>query len=1471
MKASTGRKIGNFLKDTFGGDLKKFQAKSSTIMDLKAKILQSSKAVFEGRMLGDMGDVKKSLDTTLDRIKDFSADAAILAEGQSRILETLDEYKDFLKPKTRWEWAKATYESNVAHLDPYHGDADMVLTLLRKRQQGTCTWVFEEDVYQTWLNAESSQMLYLTGQGGTGKSIIAAAIFDKLRHTIDQKASTVYVSFTTKDNTVVDLGDDRIEKVKSTLLFHTYSLLAVELDNGQSESLLEDANKLFQQLKKADQTRSGATSGSEFYLPPFRQTMTSLLKLIKRDLVMVVDGLDQLEKQDQDDINEELETLVKIGDIKIRIMTVCQREASLGDSSMASTLTISVEDNIQNDIVKVLDDTLAAQQGLTAQERKEAKDTVLQKAGSHFAYVSDIAVPFLKQPFRRPYRDHLETLPEGVIDTYRQALAFLQPAYYDLLQTALLWTLYAQQPIRVQEIMEAHSGIYLVDLDMGSDDDYEVYKAQKNDVAQLNEASSTFLRIYNNSLAEPIAVLKDLAHIRQLCSSSDETASHAEHNHICQRCRSRNAVQGQLTLRQDKVHIRLAIRLLKHLNSPLFQKRYYLSPEPENEENVAEGSKAEDDTQEKVEDTETSEAQNIPDEPPKDDPDATGSDEAASTERHDGELLVTTDGDAEKLEGMICKVLVGTAPNDECIDEQGYLTAASEDGEDEEDDVDDWDAKNQQLMREDKAYSWRYEIEQWPYHVQEAEKQWSNGDIHSDPEWLELIAELDKFAFNTPVFHRWLNIYRRHDNVWGSNPLNVAAHLGLQRWAEHLITDKDQDPTVLSDGYRPLEAVQPHEENKVILKYLLEQTQMRINPDTDEQDFRAAALDRWLQEDGSPQTIQFFLDAGADFAANYVTSLGSWTPLHSLARSIKDPESLKLVLNAPGQPDIKAKTTPDKSTPLHILLMDSDISTSLVDAFLDSGASIDEENAHSMRPLDTACWTANLEIVETLLRRPIKDINDPDLNGLTALHSAAEKGDIAILEALIAHDADIERKTRRWRTTLSVAVMSGQAKVTEVLISKGANLITPDGHGRTPMFWACYENKMPELADIVLAALKKQEYTIQQINITTKEGRTVLRIAATRGFVHIVEDLINMSIAAGIDVQAMLDIQDTRTKSTALHRAASHGQVECVRLLLKHGACATLLNSDEQTALQVASVKWQMTGENRYEEIMRLCLPSDLTRVRTDSELAILAATHGSVSLLQLLVEHNVDVHKADPYGWTPLLHVQRSQMTEAETFLKSYAAWRNKLPQAWTKHKAVPETLELSEDALSLSHTTGEVVCLTTDRPLPGNLDRFYFEITLKPNVDEKDWPKNPEVAIGFGNFSAEAFEFPGRGSNKGWRNAKSWAYHGDDGWYGNTTKFLASQSAGQRVEYICGEPFGPNDVIGAGVDLQTQQIWFTKNGVKNEFQHDGVSGRLFPLIGCRDGVMLETKFKPPFKWAQGSKLDTVAGAENAVEAGAA
>jgi len=99
------------------------------------------------------------------------------------------------------------------------------------------------------------------------------------------------------------------------------------------------------------------------------------------------------------------------------------------------------------------------------------------------------------------------------------------------------------------------------------------------------------------------------------------------------------------------------------------------------------------------------------------------------------------------------------------------------------------------------------------------------------------------------------------------------------------------------------------------------------------------------------------------------------------------------------------------------------------------------------------------------------------------------------------------------------------------------------------------------------------------------------------------------------------------------------------------------------------------------------------------------------------------------------------------------------------------------------------DVGSIRANHPVPKNRLIYYFEITvLNTGISKK---------IGIG-FTGSCYN-PGR--QPGW-DANTYGYHGDDG-----CKFSGNSARGEQF----GPEFEVNDVVGAGVHLGRNEIFFT------------------------------------------------------------
>jgi ankyrin repeat protein len=1040
--------------------------------------------------------------------------------------------------------------------------------------------------------------------------------------------------------------------------------------------------------------------------------------------------------------------------------------------------------------------------------------------------------------------------------------------------------------------MEDFSGVYDAVRDGDVPVSYTGFVATDLEIEQLQDASGPFLKITQNTEMQHIVAPQDIAQIRNFCDKTNGNSKDPALDEYCVRCRAHDTTTNSLSLSEKQVHLDLALRLLRHLNSPLFQRRFKLlpqrdtTPEGKQDEKCAPASTESNSalvrgrlTGPDVRFLHIEEERFLVGEcasgPQKDHWQWSKLDLKDCLTNEWGKirwakagnfvmscrnivLLNSTVMEAEasdvinwhrnvaRLEERVCVVDghltfihekhgtgdasaepgSGTKTSnhaDESTSVAGLEDSASPSGHtdstetsdydfyDSDDSVEDEDHGEVDIIKKmrgqeqdidedtsDRSNDLRYEISQWPYHFRQADSLWSEEEKAGSQQWTELITELDKFAIdNVRAFELWQNCAEEGDYLQqGVGPLHVAATLGLTYWARHLVEIRGMDPSVFSEGRNALQAAAISADSHVgrdMLEFLLSTPGADAVTVGTSDPNEPSALQEWLSRDPSREAIKLFIDSNVHFT-DFV--------LHFFAASkATDPDALKLILDSDGtvqrpRLDINAKDT-SGNTPLHFLMARRDVPVELLKAFIAHGANVNAENDFSLRPLQSACSWSEPQLVKILLDGGISDINDKDADGLTALHAVASAGSTACVRLLLSHSADMSLESKNGRGALHLVAQNGHKHTVETLIDYGANLNDGDGHGRTPFWFAC-NGSSEETAAAMLAALRLR-FSIVEINKPSRRGRTPLRMAVTRGFLQICEDLINMTAAAGLNVQARLNIRDTLKGSTALHRAAWVGEVACARLL-RNNADATLKDFKGNTAIMLATDQWQMTGEVAFEEIVLCLVDKDQEQAKLNSNLPATAALNGSVCVLEKLHRIGADVNKPDPYGWTPLTLAKRLQYTDVERFLKHQTAWGGTLPSAWAPHTAITGLVEVSDNGLEIVHESGTQCTISTDKPLPAGLDRYYFEVTSQKLTADKEQPDNPFMGIGFCTLGAQYYEFPGWEPKRTFPLGRSWAYHGDDGGF-----FDGSSISPQPY----GERYGPGDTIGCGVDLETRKIW--------------------------------------------------------------
>ena len=263
-------------------------------------------------------------------------------------------------------------------------------------------------------------------------------------------------------------------------------------------------------------------------------------------------------------------------------------------------------------------------------------------------------------------------------------------------------------------------------------------------------------------------------------------------------------------------------------------------------------------------------------------------------------------------------------------------------------------------------------------------------------------------------------------------------------------------------------------------------------------------------------------------------------------------------------------------------------------------------------------------------------LNEPDRNGLTALHLAAKRGYVAVGQLLLDEEAQIDVEDNSGRTALHVAVESGHLNVVRFLLDKGASTEARNHNGQAALHLAAkYGN--PE---IVQTLLDRETF----IEATDESEETALHIASRCGHVQTVRHLL----VEGASIEAR-----NLYGQTALHLATKYGNTKIVQMLLDRGAFIEATDESEETALHIAS------RCGHVQTVRHLLVEGASTEARNRDEQTALhfAVNYGDVQIVQLLLDKGAFVEAKNKHGMRPLhMAAGHGLLTKVRLLLKNRA-----------------------------------------------------------------------------------------------------------------------------------------------------------------------------------------------------------------------
>jgi len=194
-----------------------------------------------------------------------------------------------------------------------------------------------------------------------------------------------------------------------------------------------------------------------------------------------------------------------------------------------------------------------------------------------------------------------------------------------------------------------------------------------------------------------------------------------------------------------------------------------------------------------------------------------------------------------------------------------------------------------------------------------------------------------------------------------------------------------------------------------------------------------------------------------------------------------------------------------------------------------------------------------LDTYEDLAERDVYGKDTAMLKGMKALHVAAYRGHVGVVELLIQNGCDVGVFGPSNKTSLHYAVDGGHADVVKLLIQNGADVNALDESKGTTLHSTAWKGSV-EVAKILIQSGA-------DVNALDEDDKSTLDYGVWMG--HL--DLVKLLIQSGSDVNSC------HTDVSPLHVAISKTYVNIAKLLIRNGADVNVLDKENRSVVYCVS------------------------------------------------------------------------------------------------------------------------------------------------------------------------------------------------------------------------------------------------------------------------------------------------------------
>jgi ankyrin repeat protein len=184
------------------------------------------------------------------------------------------------------------------------------------------------------------------------------------------------------------------------------------------------------------------------------------------------------------------------------------------------------------------------------------------------------------------------------------------------------------------------------------------------------------------------------------------------------------------------------------------------------------------------------------------------------------------------------------------------------------------------------------------------------------------------------------------------------------------------------------------------------------------------------------------------------------------------------------------------------------------------------------------------------IKKNIRSVNTKLRYNSTPLHLAVGCNNKDVVLLLIQAGANVNARDAEQQTPLHIAAMSGNVEMVPILLEHGADTTLLSDGGYSALRVACCKNSI-EIAKLLIS------YKVNDLELALVQSAIANQFDAVK---FLLENNVNANFEFGI-ITAPASCKNKRdrknqtvTKVTALSAAVTNGNIEMVKILLKHNA-----------------------------------------------------------------------------------------------------------------------------------------------------------------------------------------------------------------------------------------------------------------------------------------------------------------------------